>query len=101
MDNVSPSRVADAVPLPCMMGCVASVYGIADKYTWYFSAAGNGANDRATMIKVTGRLFLIRMGPRGPQRGTRVGVRTHPHALPSLTLRILVASFICLGLTQK
>ncbi len=31
----------------------------------------------------TVRRFLVRMGP-------------HPHALPSLTLRILVESFICL-----
>ena len=27
------------------MGCVASLNGIADKYTWYVSAAASGAND--------------------------------------------------------
>ncbi len=45
MDSVSPSSVADTVPLPCMMGCVASLNGIGDKYTWYSlrrNGAGNG-----------------------------------------------------------
>src|SRR6187549_800358 len=36
-----------------------------------------------TVTTNTVRRFLIRMGP-------------HPHALPSLTLRILVESFVCL-----
>ena len=80
MESVSPSRVADALPLPVMMGCVASLNGMADKYTWYFSAAVSDAKDRTAIS--TARLFLLRMGP-------------HPHALPSLTLRILVVSFVC------
>ena len=43
MESVLPSRVADALPLPVMMGCVASLNGMADKYTWYFSAAASDA----------------------------------------------------------
>ena len=39
MESVFPSRVADALPLPVMIGCVASLNGMADKYTWYLSAA--------------------------------------------------------------
>jgi hypothetical protein len=39
MESVFPSRVADALPFPDMIGFVASVNGSADRYTWYFSAA--------------------------------------------------------------
>jgi hypothetical protein len=36
---VLPSSVAEALPLPVMIGCCASLNGIADKYTWFLSAA--------------------------------------------------------------
>src|SRR5437667_12414163 len=39
IESVSPSSVADPLPFPVMLGRVASLNGIGDKYTRYFSAA--------------------------------------------------------------
>src|ERR1700730_1374222 len=60
IESVSPSSVADPLPFPVMLGRDASLNGIGDKYTRYFSAAATGLPRRAHNSPAATRATTVR-----------------------------------------